>query len=97
MQNGIWALTEAQAQDLMHLRRLYITRRCVLSMQRKSLMKQIADTDSQLLSPSPTVIRVEKLTEALHENSAEDYEVFYKIARAMYRGVSVASLGLSML
>jgi len=72
----------------MHLRRLSITRRVVLSMQRKALMAQLATSDSQVLNPTESILTVEELTKALSENAVEDRKIFYKVARAVHRGVS---------
>jgi hypothetical protein len=85
---ALWSLSEEQACDLMHLRRLSITRRVVLSMQRKALMAQLATSDSQILNPTESILTVEELTKALSQNAVEDRKIFYKVARAVHRGVS---------
>ncbi|KAL0042983.1 hypothetical protein WJX79_005915 [Trebouxia sp. C0005] len=84
---ALWSLSEQQACDLMHLRRLSITRRVVLSMQRKVLMAQLATSDGQVLNPTESILTVEELTRALGQNAAEDRKIFYKVARAVHRGV----------
>ncbi|DBB11507.1 TPA: hypothetical protein ACH3X3_006911 [Trebouxia sp. C0006] len=84
---ALWSLSEEQACDLMHLRRLSITRRVVLSMQRKAMMAQLVTSDSQVLNPTESILTVEELTKALSENAVEDRKIFYKVARAVHRGV----------
>ena len=89
---ALWGLSEEQACDLMHLRRLSITRRVVLSMQRKAFMAQLAASDSQVLNPTESILTVEELTKALSQNAVEDRKIFYKVARAVHRGVSKSCL-----
>lgn len=73
--------------DLMHLRRLSITRRVVLSLQRKTLMAQLTMSDRQVLNPTESILNVEELTNELRQNAIEDKKIFYKVARAVHRGV----------
>lgn len=82
-------LSEDQAKDLFFLRRLFLTRRCVLSMDRKALISQLAASDTEVLNPTENITTVEHLTATLKQNAAEDHELYYKVARAMFRGVSV--------
>ena len=88
-------LSDDQTKDLLFLRRLFLTRRCVLSMARKALISQLADTDSQVLNPTENILTVEHLTKTLRENAAEDHELYYKVARAMFRGVSLMHPAIS--
>ena len=66
-----------------------MTRRCVLSMERKALMIQLAISDSQVLNPTENILTVEELTHALQKNAAADHQIFYKTAKAVHRGVSM--------
>lgn len=84
---ALWDLSEEQMCDLMHLRRLSMTRRCVLSMERKALMIQLAISDSQVLNPTENILTVEELTHALQKNAGTDHQIFYKTAKAVHRGV----------
>ena len=83
----LWSLSEGQVSDLMHLRRLSITRRVVLSLQRKTLMAQLTMSDRQVLNPTESILTVEELTNELRQNAIEDKKIFYKVARAVHRGV----------
>ncbi len=57
-------------------------------MERKVMMQRLQCIDSQVLNPTEAMAEVEDLTKALQQNAAEDYQMYYKIARSMYRGVS---------
>lgn len=85
-------LSDDQAKDLLFLRRIFLTRRCVSSMDRKALINQLAATDGQVLNPTENIRAVEHLFTKLRENAAEDHELYYKVARAMFRGVCLVSL-----
>lgn len=61
-------------------------------MQRKVLMAQLATSDGQVLNPTESILTVEELTRALGQNAAEDRKIFYKVARAVHRGVSETCL-----
>lgn len=50
-------------------------------------MTQLAATDQEVLNPTQNIVAVERLTHALKENAAEDHELYYKISRALFRGV----------
>ena len=84
----MWKLSDGQITDLMHLRQLFLTRRCTLSLERKALMSQLQRVDSQVLNPTDNMAEVADVTNALQQNASEDYQMYYKIARSMYRGVS---------
>ena len=57
-------------------------------MQRKAMMAQLVTSDSQVLNYTESILTVEELTKALNENAVEDRKIFYKVARAVHRGVS---------
>ena len=80
-------LTAEQTQDLLHIRCLLITRRCVLSLERKIFVNQLAANDKQVLNPIGNIVTIEDLTTALRRNAAEDHETFYTVVRGVYRGV----------
>ena len=82
-------LSEEQADDLLHIRQLLITRRCVLSVGRKAVVHQLSASDTQVLNPIDNIVTTEDLTTALRRNAAEDHELFYTVVRAVYRGVSL--------
>lgn len=74
----------------MFLRRLNLTKRCVLSTERQVLMHQMAVSEAEALdNRSDNLATVSRLAAQLQQNTAEDRQVYYKLARALYRGVSV--------
>ena len=81
-------LSDDQIADLLHLRKLYLTRRCVLSYERKAIMSKLSHIDCHILNPTSHMAELEDLTSALQQNAAEDYQMYYKVARSVYRGVS---------
>lgn len=81
-------LSEGQIADLMHLRRLYLTKRGLLALERKELVTSVASSD-QLVHPSDTCARATDVAVSLRENAFQDQQVLYRVARAMWCGVSV--------
>ncbi|DBA80153.1 TPA: hypothetical protein ACH3X2_007626 [Trebouxia sp. C0005] len=81
-------LSQAQVQDLLFLRRLNLTRRCTLSTERKVLLHQMAASEAEALNHRSDNLQVVSLMAAqLQQITAEDRQVYYKLARALYRGV----------
>ena len=87
----MWNLSEDQTADLLHLRKLYLTRRCVLSLERKAIIRRLSQIDCHILNPTSCMAELQDLTGALQQNAAEDYQMYYKVARSVYRGVSSIS------
>ncbi|DBB11509.1 hypothetical protein WJX82_006916 [Trebouxia sp. C0006] len=83
----MWNLSEDQTADLLHLRKLYLTRRCVLSLERKAIIRRLSQIDCHILNPTSCMAELQDLTGALQQNAAEDYQMYYKVARSVYRGV----------
>jgi len=83
-------LSQAQVQDLLFLRRLNLTRRCTLSTERKALLHQMAASEA-LDHRSDNLQAVSLMATQLQKNAAEDRQVYYKLARALYRGVSAST------
>jgi len=85
-------LSQAQVQDLLFLRRLNLTRRCTLSTERKALLHQMAASEAEALDHrSDNLQAVSLMATQLQKNAAEDRQVYYKLARALYRGVSAST------
>lgn len=85
-------LSQAQVQDLLFLRRLNLTRRCTLSTERKALLHQMAASEAEALNHrSDNLQAVSLMAAQLQQNAAEDRQVYYKLARALYRGVSAST------
>lgn len=81
-------LSESQVQDLLFIRRLNLTKRCVLSAERTALMQRMAASEAEALENRCDHLQtVSLLTAQLQQNTAEDRQVYYKLARALYRGV----------
>ena len=85
---GLLDLPEDQIVDLMHLRRLYLTKRGLLAMERQQLVSSIASFNNQLVHPSDNSAAAVDVAAALKENAFEDQEVLYRVARAVWCGVS---------
>lgn len=75
----------------MHLRRLYLTKRGLLALQRKALLYSMANCDSQLVHPSDNSVTTEEVAASLRDIAFEDQAVLYRIARAVWVGVSLDS------
>lgn len=81
-------LSEEQKADMLHLRRLYITRRCLHAMERQALLTQAAVSRDQMPMPSDNLTQTSDLAAALQKNAADDYRVYHRTACAGRRGVS---------
>ena len=81
-------LTEAQRQDMMYLRRIYLTRRCLHAMERQALLARAAINRDQMPLPSDNLTHVSDLAARLQKNATEDYRVYHRVACAGRRGVS---------
>lgn len=86
------ALSEQQIQDLLLLRKLYLTRRGLLAVQRESLTRELHADSQPSLSASDMLTKVSDISAKLRQNAAEDYLAYIKIACAGRRGVSFLSL-----
>ncbi|DBA66746.1 hypothetical protein WJX79_006795 [Trebouxia sp. C0005] len=85
---GLLELSAGQIVDLMHLRRLYLTKRGLLALQRKELVRSIADADSDhLVHPSDNCAKAAEVAVSLQENAFQDQQVLYRISRATWSGV----------
>lgn len=81
-------LSDSQVQDLLFIRRLNLTKRCVLSAERTALMRRMAASEAEALdNRSDHLQTVSLLAAQLQQNTAEDRQVYYKLAKALYRGV----------
>jgi len=82
------AFSDNQIADCMLLRRLYYTKQGLLAMKRKELVSQISSTEEQAQHPCEHVVTMSDLATCLKDNSAENHQVHYRVARVLYRGVS---------
>ena len=85
---GLLDLSDAQLEDLMLLRQLYVTRRHLLSVQRVELM---ADAQEKMPHPADIVPRMSVLATHLQKNASEDHNLLYNMSRAFYCGVSTTA------
>ena len=88
LQNA-WELSDEQAQDLMHIRQLLITRSQVLRLERNTFLTKIATYDTVVPQFIPVIHEIEALTAAFRRKVDESHEMWYRVARAIYRGVSL--------
>ena len=90
---GLLELSEEQVADLMHLRHLYLTKR---ALQRKALIHSMATFDSHLVHPSDNSAAAEEVAARLKDIAFEDQAVLYRIARAVWVGVSLSSCQIQL-
>ena len=79
-------LSEAQLEDIMLLRKLFLTKRCLLRAKRNQLMLV---TPERHLHPSENVTRMTDLAEELKDNASKDQRLLYQMSRAFYCGVGL--------
>lgn len=85
------AYTEAQVQDLLHLRRLYYGKLGQLYRQRKELRSQLPLAcmgEAEGICATDNYTLLSSLAEKLRINAAEEYSVFLQSFCAIFRGVS---------
>ncbi len=85
---GLLDLCDAQLEDLMLLRQLYVTRRHLLNVQRVELM---AGAQEKMAHPVDSVTRTSELATHLQQNASEDHNLLYNMSRAFYCGVSTTA------
>ena len=83
----VLALSNEQIQDLMLVRLLYHSKRTWLRQQRRQLMSQMSDVEDQSSHPCQHLCVMTDLSKHLKDNSAQNHQLYYRIARVVYRGV----------
>lgn len=81
------AFSEEQTQDLMLLRRLYVTRRGLHAMERRALISQTPVSQNQIPLPCDNLTQLSDLASQLKKNAENDYRVYHRVACAARRGV----------
>ena len=76
----------------MLLRRLYHSKRGLLRIERRELVNQMASAEDEAPHPCEHVVTMSDLSTCLKDNAAENHQILYRVARALYRGVSHCSL-----
>ena len=90
LQNNV-ELSEAQIQDLLHLRRLFCGKIGQLGRARRSLLSQLPSESIGISHASDKLDQVTSLAEQLRANGSEEYRTYMQFASTFYRGVSVHS------
>ena len=88
---GVIGLSEGQIQDMLRLRRLCVTKRGLLAMERKAIIDQTARLECFDRESPNIVTQLSDLTTKLRANAAKDYKVYLRVACASRRGVSSAA------
>lgn len=81
-------LSEQQIQDILLLRRLYLTKRGHLAARRDAVTDELAASKTSLPNPD-SLAKLSKLSADLQQIAAEDYEAHIRICCAFRRGVSL--------
>lgn len=84
-------LSEQQTADLLHLRRMCITRRGQLANCRKTNLSQIPAecfSDIQMPHPAENVVKLHSLGAFVRQNGSEDFRVWSATLCVCLRGVS---------
>ena len=91
LQNNV-ELSEAQIQDLLHLRRLFCGKIGQLGRARRSLLSQLPSESIGISHASDKLDQVTSLAEQLRANGSEEYRTYMQFASTFYRGVSATAL-----
>ena len=81
--------SEAQIQDLLHLRQLFVHRVGQLARERKTLLENMAHCKMAFNHVCDKVSEMTKWSELLRENGAEEHRSYMQILTASGRGVSL--------
>ena len=88
MTQVLWESTEAQYQDLLYLRSLYLTKRASLAIERNSLTKMHSSCASSVSTYVDGLFSGLNLSQMLRQNAVDDYSAYVKVAFAVRRGAS---------
>ena len=95
LQNNV-ELSEAQIQDLLHLRKLFCGKIGQLGRARRNLLSQLPSESIGISHASDKLDQVTSLAEQLKANGSEEYRTYMQFASTFYRGVSVHSYALCL-
>ena len=84
----VLALSDEQVQDLMLVRLLYHSKRTWLRQERRQLLSRMYDVEDQSSHPCQHVCEMTDLSKHLKDNSARNHQLYYRVLRVIYRGVS---------
>ena len=83
-------LSEEQTQDLLYLRRLYITRRSVLHGSRQVTMNGACMGGQDSLHPHADLDHFASLGKLLQETAMQECKAYHQLCHAVFKGVSSA-------
>lgn len=81
-------LSEAQVDDALYIRRLYLTKRGLLAVERNALMAEMDTVNKAIPHATESLASVSNVASLLQNNAIQDYQVYIKVCAAMRRGVS---------
>lgn len=91
IQQELLGLSDKQISDTLYLRRLYLTKRGLLAIERSKLMSEMHEASSPETAIPTARESLDKLcglASKLQQNAIEDYQIYIKVAAAVRRGVS---------
>ena len=88
LQNLI-SLTDDQTQDIITIRRVYMTKRASLDEQRKAVVEEMGRYEQQCLHPADTVVALSALAEQIRDISAQDFKAYCAVISGFYQGVRI--------
>ncbi len=81
------SLSEPQMQDLLYLRRLYITKRSVLHVKRQSHITNTCMAGQEALHPHADFDQFANLAAVLKETAMQDCRAYHQLCHAVFKGV----------
>ncbi|KAL0033744.1 hypothetical protein WJX77_003466 [Trebouxia sp. C0004] len=80
-------LSDAQVDDALYIRRLYLTKRGLLAVERNALMAEMDTVNKAIPHATESLASVSNVASLLQQNAIKDYHVYIKVCAAMRRGV----------
>lgn len=81
-------LSEAQVQDLLYLRHLFVGKLGQLQRERTQLVSRLSSEAAESHHVSDKLAELTAVTEQLRANGSEEYRAHMQLASTMFRGVS---------
>lgn len=82
------ALSDEQMSDVMLLRALYHSKLGALGRERDMLIQHMAQNEQGSVHPTEALVNASRWTAELQVNASEEHQTHYRIALAVYTGVS---------
>ena len=83
----VLGLSGEQISDLMLVRLLYHSKQSLLRERRRDILSQMSAFEDQRPHPCQHVVKMTQLSTQLKDNSSENHQLYYRVARVLYRGV----------